>query len=82
VAGHEIDCLIEKAYDKLVPIEIKSSMTISDRFFKNIIDWKTIVNHPTLQGYLVYNGHENWLRKEGKIFSWSDNFEMLAEIYE
>ena len=81
VTGHEIDCLIEKSYDKLVPIEIKSNMTMSDRFFKNIIDWKVIVNEPSMQGYLIYNGHENWIRKEGKIYSWQDNSLMLDEIY-
>ena len=80
--GHEIDCLLEKSFDKLAPIEIKSNMTISDRFFKNIIDWKEIIKEPSIEGYLVYSGNENWIRREGKIFSWKNNFEMLKEIYE
>ena len=81
VQGHEIDCLIEKSFDKLVPIEIKSSMTISDRFFKTIIDWKKIIKETAIDSYLVYGGNENWIRREGQIFSWESVYEMLEKIY-
>ena len=56
-------------------------MTISDRFFKTIIDWKKIIKETAIDSYLVYGGNENWIRREGQIFSWESVYEMLEQIY-
>lgn len=51
--GNEIDLLIKKE-GFLSPIEIKSSETISDEFFKGIRYWNKLTH--TEGGYLIYAG--------------------------
>lgn len=70
VQGHEIDCIIEASFNKLIPIEIKASLTINPRFFKELLDWKKITGQSEENSYLVYAGDQDYLRAEGHIISW------------
>jgi len=70
VQGHEIDCVIEESFNALIPIEIKSSMTINPRFFKELIDWQKITGHSEKNMYLVYAGDQDYFRAHGQIISW------------
>jgi len=70
VQGHEIDCVIEESFNTLIPIEIKSSMTINPRFFKELIDWQNITGQSEKDMYLVYAGDQDYLRAHGHIISW------------
>ncbi len=67
--GHEIDCLLDYGTE-LIPVEIKSSTTINQRFFENLHYWCTLANINPSQGYVVYAGKENQKRSVGNIISW------------
>lgn len=71
VQGHEIDCIIEKSYDQIIPIEIKAGMTIYDNFFKELVEWQTVTNQENLPAYIIYAGTENQHRKQATIISWN-----------
>lgn len=69
VQGHEIDCLIERSFKELTPIEIKSGMTLQSDFFKNILEWQKITAQ-TLQPYLIYAGATKILKNQGVALPW------------
>jgi len=82
IQGHEIDCIIEKSYTQIVPVEIKSRRTISNDFFKGLIDWQKITSSEEAhQAYVVYGGNEAFQHKQGHIFPWDAIDTMLDEIY-
>ncbi len=82
VQGHEIDCVVEKSLDNVVPIEIKAGMTVRDDFFKGLVDWKKITGQEDVASYVVYGGDDNLDRKQGRVFSWRNLAAMLDVIYE
>jgi uncharacterized protein len=72
--GHEIDCLIEKS-NKLIPIEIKSTMTPHKSYFDGINFWqnvKQIGNKKISKGIVVYSGNETEKRTYGTFLSWQN----------
>lgn len=71
VQGHEIDCIVEKSFDKLLSIEIKSSMTIMSGAFKGLIDWNTITEQSSESSFLVYAGTEEQQRTDGRVVPWN-----------
>ena len=71
IQGHEIDCIVEKSYEQLLAIEIKSSMTIMSGAFKELIDWQTITKQSPDTSFLVYAGTEEQHRTHGKVIPWN-----------
>jgi predicted AAA+ superfamily ATPase len=71
--GNEIDCLIDDE-NLIKSIEIKSSTTISNDFFKGLDFYKKL-NEASRQ-YLVYGGLENKTRKEAEIVSWNNTYKI------
>ncbi|MCB9493708.1 MAG: ATP-binding protein [Epsilonproteobacteria bacterium] len=70
--GHEVDCLLEYG-DRIVPIEIKSALTINQGFFEPLIAWHQLVaSEQDCKGYLVYAGDEMYERKHATVVGWSD----------
>lgn len=69
VQGHEIDCIIEHSYKRITPIEIKSGMTVTNDFFKNIKEWQEISGQTT-DAYLIYAGTQKQLRTIGTVLPW------------
>lgn len=67
--GREIDLLIEQA-DKLVPIEIKSGVTKSQDYFKNLNYWNGLSGNDPKSSYVVYAGSEDQQTKHGLLMSW------------
>lgn len=66
--GHEIDVLIDHG-NSLVPIEIKSGMTINDHFFKNLHFWSRLTGEQ--KSFLLYGGNDRQSRSDGKeIMNW------------
>lgn len=65
--NHEIDFLIDDQIFKI--IEVKSSQTINQNFFKNINYFKKIVKSKT-KSYLVYGGIEQQKRSSAHIIPW------------
>jgi predicted AAA+ superfamily ATPase len=71
IQGHEIDCIIEKSIDNLVPIEIKSGMTISSEFFKGIANWHTISEQKNTSAFIVYGGNTVHQHAQATIIPWN-----------
>jgi len=67
--GNEIDFIIEHG-QKLIPIEIKSGLTITSDFFKNIIYWSKLAGNSAGKGYLIYGGETDQLRTDINILGW------------
>jgi predicted AAA+ superfamily ATPase len=67
--GKEIDCLLI-AGEKITPVEIKSSRTMSTNYFDNLKYWRPLVNLPQGQGYVVYGGDESMQTSAGTFVSW------------
>lgn len=82
VQGHEIDAIIEKSYDTIIPVEIKAGMTVTNDFFKGLIDWGEISEQPNIQSYIVYGGQENLIRTKAHIYSWKSVDAMLEKIFQ
>lgn len=72
--GNEIDCLIDES-DSIKSIEIKSSTTINNDYFKGLSYYKKL-NQAT-KSYLVYGGHQSMIRNEANILSWNDTKSLL-----
>ncbi len=68
--GTEIDCLVETA-TRLIPIEIKSSSTYRNDFFKNLTYFNKLANNSSSGSYLIYNGDENDMLAKGNLISWN-----------
>ena len=69
VAGHEVDFLIEQGTD-LLPIEVKSSETLSDESFRELLNWRAISSHRGGPLALIYAGSETTLRKNVRVYPW------------
>ena len=67
--GKEIDCLLI-AGEKITPVEIKSSKTMSTSYFDNLKSWRPLVNLPQGQCYVVYGGDESMQTSAGTFVSW------------
>lgn len=68
--GHEVDLIIEKGYNQIIPIEIKSGQTISKDYFKNLKYFNKL--KPCKTNYLIYTGKENQTREGIKILNWKN----------
>ena len=80
VQGHEIDCVIEKSFTEIIPLEIKSSMTISNSFFKGLESWNEISQQNGIS-YVVYAGKDDFLGTQGQTYSWMHLHTMLNKMY-
>ena len=65
--GNEIDVLIDTG-KKIIPVEIKSSQSVSPNFFKGLDYWKKLTG--TKEGFVLYGGNESNSSRVKKIISW------------
>jgi hypothetical protein len=74
--------MIEKSFGNVVPVEIKSGMTIKDEFVKGLNDWKEMTDQPDLPSYVVY-GRDDAMStfKKTNIVGWTSIAHMLQQIY-
>lgn len=80
--GHEMDCVFEKRYDTLVPVEIKSSMTFSNTLLKGLSQWQQIANLENTPAYLVYAGNTNLHYMHYQIFTWDNIKPLMLKLEE
>ena len=66
---HEIDCIIDRGLN-LVPVEIKSGLTISSDFFKGLEYWNDLAQNNPNNSFVIYGGNEKETRKQGIIIGW------------
>lgn len=67
----EVDCLINQGY-RLIPIEIKSSMTMRNEYFDGILKFQEISQDTVLKNYVIYAGDTTEERNPGTMISWID----------
>ena len=67
--GNEIDFIIESG-QKLIPVEIKSGLTIASDFLKNIVYWSKLAGNSAGKGYLIYGGKTDQFRTNVNILGW------------
>lgn len=66
--GNEVDLVIRKG-SKLIAIEIKSASTFTTHFFDGIEKFKNAVGVRFDRGYVLYNGHEQYVLKGIKVIN-------------
>ena len=77
---YEVDCIIDEGI-KLIPVEIKSSLTISTNFFNGLTYWNELANTNPEDGFVVYTGRLTQARRQGTIISWKDSGSLIEMIH-
>ncbi len=67
--GYEIDCLLVDA-EKVTPVEIKSSKTLSTSFLDNLRYWGKLNHGNEIPGHVVYGGDQTLQTNMGSFISW------------
>ena len=66
--GNEVDLVIRQART-LIPIEIKSAATFTSDFLKNIDHFGSVVGDRCAQGFVLYNGQEQYTLKGTRVMN-------------
>jgi predicted AAA+ superfamily ATPase len=66
---NEIDLVIDRG-ERLYPVEIKASQTISAGLFKNLKTWLALKGNKQTSGALVYGGNDFQTRENIQIIPW------------
>lgn len=78
ISGIEIDCIIERN-GKLIPIEIKSGLTMHDQWWKNLMKWGELVPEAA-PGIIIFKGEESWNFSDGRrLLSYKDIPQIFAD---
>jgi uncharacterized protein len=67
--GHEVDVIIDLG-DRLLPVEVKSSMTLGSHVFDSLRWWTDIPSNPTTGGMLVHGGDAKHNRESFSVHPW------------
>ncbi|MFP4515023.1 MAG: ATP-binding protein [Parcubacteria group bacterium] len=78
--GKEIDLVIDSGKEIKV-IEIKSSSTIRNEFFKNLISWRELQTQKKQTDFLFYTGDMNITRKGVKVLTWKDLVKIKSSLF-
>jgi len=68
-AGNEIDLIVDEGINLKI-VEIKSSQTIREDFFKGLNRFEKMADKFSLKKYLIYGGNESQKRTNIRILSW------------
>ena len=68
--GHEVDIIADLA-GRLLPIEVKSGMTIASDWFDGLSRWKALAKKRALRPQLVYGGAERQSRQVAEVVPWA-----------
>lgn len=79
--GHEIDCVLDEG-TRLIPIEIKSGLTINSDFFKGLSFWYTLTGDEQTKGYLIYGGDQEQKRTIATILGWQHTDSIIADLHD
>ena len=74
----EIDLIID-AGRKQLGIEIKSSGTVSEKYFDGLKYWKGLTETDSENLYLIYGGTENMKRNGMNVISWDNVFDGIVK---
>lgn len=73
--GLEVDLLIDKGLE-IEPIEIKSSFSFNNDFFKGIEYYKNLSKSKKDTGALIYSGETTWDMKNIKVLNYKDTIKI------
>ncbi len=65
--GNEVDVIIDRG-DQLIPIQVKSGLTINADYFKGLKYWQAL-NKNQLEAWLVYAGDESQQRSVAHVLA-------------
>jgi len=75
---HEVDCIIEES-QKLIPIEVKSGRTFSQRFLEGLNYWNNLGHKKSAQGFVVFAGSSQQVRVNSALVSWQSIDEVFKK---
>ncbi len=75
----EVDGLVDTGR-KIIPIEIKSSQTISSDFFDSINEWNHIAQMSPADSYAIYGGQHKQTRDIGTTIGWERAGTFVADL--
>lgn len=71
--GHEVD-IIMTSDQRLIPIEVKASSTLTSEQFKSLVYWSRLTDDE--KGYLIYAGDISQQRSMAAVLSWKDIYKI------
>ena len=75
-SGNEVDCLYTIA-QKIIPIEVKSSETISKNFFSGLNSFSKVAGDDVIENFVVYTGDDFQKRTQGTTLNYK---KIVSEI--
>lgn len=76
--GNELDLVLDTGHD-LIPVEIKSSSTYSQSFFKGLNYWRNNIN-PEAQGFVVYGGEDSQPIQQDTLVGWNNLAKITSKL--
>ncbi len=77
--GNEVDFIIDQG-QKLIPVEIKSGLTVAADFFKSIVYWSRLAGNSAGKGYLIYGGENDQSRTDINVLGWKSIEKMTKKL--
>ena len=79
-SGTEIDLILEQGGTS-IPIEIKSSATMNNRFFNNLNLWQKYSKDQKTVSCLIFGGRENQSRSKNiEVYSWKNIADLFLKL--
>ncbi|MDF1654144.1 MAG: ATP-binding protein [Coxiellaceae bacterium] len=76
--GNEVDVIVDRG-DQLIPIEVKSGLTINTDYFKGLKYWQAL-NENQSDAWLVYAGDETQQRSVAHVLAWLAIFDLYPQL--
>lgn len=77
--GNEIDMVIDTG-SRLIPVEIKSSATFNDSYFRGFDYWRSYIDE-SAKGFVIYSGDVTQNIKNDRLVQWSKLTTILDTSY-
>ena len=75
--GLEVDLIIDKGHQQLMPVEIKAGQTINKSFFRNLETWQKLAGEKAIDPTVIYAGESSQKRSNMNILSWKNLNELF-----
>ncbi|MDF1795203.1 MAG: DUF4143 domain-containing protein [Coxiellaceae bacterium] len=76
--GNEVDVIVDRG-DRLIPIEIKSGLTINADYFKGLTYWQALNDSESL-AWLLYAGDQSHQRSVAQVLGWQAIFDLYPQL--
>lgn len=58
----------------------KSGETVTDDYFKSLINWSKLAETDPANGYIVYGGTAKQARRKGTVINWMTSGDLIAKL--